>query len=412
MDIIYPGSLPAGLRDSSKLHRLLFWLLLTASLSNATAQEHGSSSDKGLVVYTLGSDTTTVQYFQYEERRFKTIILDLDGTVRKYEGVGLLDENGDIKEVHSISYQLDPGGNWSLSNEGDNILNGDSTIYTAVNQGKVVRRRAVAGKAIVSNAADLCSFYTFPYMGFFAPQHLQDTLFHCHFAFGQCRTYYVTRTSPKELHVGSSVMGGIRILSGKNGRMDSANAVGSSLNFVATVERGGNDYQSYIEQLAKVKFSTHSAAKPILKDTARLVVDKKNIEVGYWAPMVRGREIFGAVVPWNRVWRTGANNATKLHSEVTLQYDGQVLPIGEYSLWTYPTETDWYLLINKKANVWGTEYDSTADLMKLPLHVEKISGKVEALKIDLLRQTPSIIRIQIAWDHYKAWADFGFQGAL
>ena len=140
--------------NSRKLHRLLFWLLLTASLSNATAQEHGSSTDKGLVVYTLGSDTTTVQYFQFEERRFKTIILDLDGTVRKYEGVGLLDENGDIKEVHSVCYQLDAGGNWSISNEGDNVLHGDSTIYTAVNQGKVVRRRAVAGKAEIVAALE------------------------------------------------------------------------------------------------------------------------------------------------------------------------------------------------------------------------------------------------------------------
>jgi hypothetical protein len=207
-------------------------------------------------------------------------------------------------------------------------------------------------------------------------------------------------------------MGMIRLFAGKGGRMDSLNAIGSTLNFIARVNRGGNDYPGNIDQLAKVKWATHSSAKPTMRDSTRLAVGDKKITVDYWSPLTRGRQIFGTVVPWNRIWRTGANNSTKLHSEVALHYDGQTLPAGEYSLWTYPTENGWWLVINKKANVWGTEYDSTADFMKLPLHVEKISGKVEALKIDLLRQTPGIIRIQITWDQYNAWADFGFQGIL
>jgi hypothetical protein len=158
-----------------------------------------------------------------------------------------------------------------------------------------------------------------------------------------------------------------------------------------------------------VKWVTHSSAKPTTRDSARLIIGNKEIAVDYWSPLTRGRQIFGSVVPWNRIWRTGANNATKIRSELTLQNDGQTLPAGEYSLWTYPTEKGWWLIINKKANVWGTEYDSTADLLRMPLHVEEISGKVEAFKIDLLRPTSSIIRIQIAWDHYKAWADFSFR---
>lgn len=363
-------------------------------------------SDSGLVVYTLGSDTTTLQYFEYSNRRFKTTILDLDGTVEKYEAVGLLDGSGDISEVHSKHYGPDAAGNWSLMTEADNVVAGDSTFATITREGKVIRRRAMAGKAIVSNAADPCSFYMFPYMGFFASPSVRDTLFHCHFALGSCRTFYVTRTSLGELHVGSSVMGRIRLFPGENGRMDSANAIGSSLNFIAKVIRDGNDYPGYIDQLAKVKWASHSASKPTMRDSARLVVGNKNIAIDYWSPMTRGRQIFGAVVPWNRIWRTGANNATKLRLELPLLHDGQTLPAGEYSLWTYPTEKGWWLIVNKKANVWGTEYDSTADLVKWPMHVEQTTEKTEALKIDLLQRPGGIIRLQVAWDLYKAWVDF------
>ena len=363
-------------------------------------------SDSGLVVYTLGSDTTTLQYFQYKNRRFKTTILDLDGTIEKYEAVGLLDETGDITEVHSRRYHPDSAGNWSLMAETDNVVTGDSTVAVVTREGKAIWRRVIAGKAIVSNAADPCSFYMFPYMGFFAAPSVRDTLFHCHFALGSCRSFNVTRVSPGELHVGSSVMGRIRLFTGENGRMDSANAIGSSLNFIAGVARDGNDYPGYIDELAKVKWTSHSAVKPTMKDSARLVINHKNVSVDYWSPMTRGRQIFGAVVPWNRIWRTGANNATKLRSELPLLHDGQTLPAGEYSLWTYPTEKGWWLIVNKKANVWGTEHDSSADMMKWPMHVEKTTEKVEALKIDLLQRPGGTIRLQVAWDLYKAWVDF------
>jgi hypothetical protein len=388
------------------LLRLLWGCLLPASCLTLQAQEHGHASDRGLVVYTLGSDTTTLQYFEYDDRRFKTTILDLDGTVEKYEAVGLLDISGDISEVHSKHYRPDAAGNWSPMAEADNVVTGDSTVATITREGKMIRRRALAGKAIVSNAADPCSFYMFPYMGFFASVSVRDTLFHCHFALGSCRTFYVTRASSRELHVGSSVMGRVRLFTGGSGRMDSANAVGSSLNFTARVIRDGNDYPGYIDQLGKVKWASHSAVKPTMRDSVRLVVGSKNIAIDYWSPMTRGRQIFGAVVPWNRIWRTGANNATKLRLGLPLQHDGQTLPAGEYSLWTYPTEKGWWLIVNRKANVWGTEYDSTADLMKWPMHVEQTVEKVEALKIDLLQRPGGVIRLQVAWDLYKAWVDF------
>jgi hypothetical protein len=189
--------------------------------------------------------------------------------------------------------------------------------------------------------------------------------------------------------------------------MQGADAIGSSLNWIATVERENNkDYGEWLDILAKRKWATGSLAPRTFRDTARLVTGNKNIEVDYWRPYRRNREIFGAVVPWNRIWRTGANNATQFRTTADLNFNGNKLPAGKYSIWTYPTETGWQLIFNKKADVWGTEYDSTANFLKLSLKVEKTSEPVEILKISLLPQDENKTRLIIEWEYYKAWADF------
>jgi hypothetical protein len=189
--------------------------------------------------------------------------------------------------------------------------------------------------------------------------------------------------------------------------MQGCDAIGSSLNWIATVERENNkDYGEWLDILAKRKWATGSLAPRTFRDTARLVTGNKNIEVDYWRPYRRNREIFGAVVPWNRIWRTGANNATQFRTTADLNFNGNKLPAGKYSIWTYPTETGWQLIFNKKADVWGTEYDSTANFLKLPLKVEKTSEPVEILKISLLPQDENKTRLIIEWEYYKAWAEF------
>ena len=193
-------------------------LILMLSCLHDTAQT-SFGNDHGLVTYKLGSDTTISQYFELNSRRFNTIIIFLTGQVTKYEGSGELDETGDLKEVQSKAFNLDSSGKWNLVSEATNIFNGDSSVYTVSNKGKIVYRRAVKGKGIVSNAADACSFFVFPYMGFFAPRKRGDTLFHCQLSFGECRTYHVARLSEKELKIGSNVMGRVKLFVDRSNRM-------------------------------------------------------------------------------------------------------------------------------------------------------------------------------------------------
>lgn len=359
-----------------------------------------------MVIYTLGTDTTTIQYFEFDKGKFNTTILSLAGQLVKYEGSGILDKKGDIQEVKSKTYTIDSNGNWRLSAEGLNLFKGDSTIYTSHREGKLTGRRAIAAKGIVSNAADACSFFVFPYMGFFAPATIGDTAFHCQLSFGECRRYHVARIDHDELKIGSGVMGHIKLFVDQKGRLMVADAIGSSLNFVAIVQREQADYKSFMNQYARSRFANKQLTNRAFRDTTRLTLIDKKVEVDYWRPYRRGRQVFGAVVPWRKIWRAGANNATQLRTAANLDFKGEKLPAGKYSLWVYPEDENWFLHINKKADVWGTEYDPAADILKIPLIVYHILPKVEILAIHLRPLTDSSFRFEIEWDDYRATADF------
>lgn len=117
------------------------------------------------------------------------------------------------------------------------------------------------------------------------------------------------------------------------------------------------------------------------RDTARGNVGGGEVWVDYSRPTKRGRVIFGDVVPWSTVWRTGANAATQFNTPVDLVIGGATVPAGKYTLWTLPAPTSWKLIINKQTGQWGTAYDSTQDLVRVDLKVETLPSAVEQFVI-------------------------------
>ena len=84
--------------------------------------------------------------------------------------------------------------------------------------------------------------------------------------------------------------------------------------------------------------------------------------VDYGRPTEAGPRHLRQVVPWNRVWRTGANAATQLITDVPLKIDGRTIPPGAYSLWSIPSASGATLIVNRRTGQWGTEYDPGQDL--------------------------------------------------
>jgi len=85
------------------------------------------------------------------------------------------------------------------------------------------------------------------------------------------------------------------------------------------------------------------------------------IKVFYNRPTKKGREIFGGLVPYNKVWRTGANEATTFETNRDLIFNGKKLSAGKYSLWTIPGETIWKVIFNSEYGQWGIRYDGEAN---------------------------------------------------
>lgn len=102
------------------------------------------------------------------------------------------------------------------------------------------------------------------------------------------------------------------------------------------------------------------------------VIDSAKITINYSSPAVKGRQIWDALVPYNQVWRTGANEATTFETNKDLTINGQRLPAGKYALFTVPGEKSWTVIFNSVWDQWGAfKYDAEKDVLRINATSEK-----------------------------------------
>lgn len=122
--------------------------------------------------------------------------------------------------------------------------------------------------------------------------------------------------------------------------------------------------------------------------------------VTYGSPRKRGRVILGNVVPYDRIWRTGANEATVLVFDSDLSIGGTTVPAGAYSLWTLPKRDGTVqLIINRQHGQWGTDYDRTQDVVRVPMQVTVAATPRENLAISL-NGSGNVSQLRISWDTF------------
>ena len=142
------------------------------------------------------------------------------------------------------------------------------------------------------------------------------------------------------------------------------------------------------------------------RDTARATIGAHVLWVDYGRPQARGRTIFGGIVPWNAVWRTGANAATQLHTPVDLSFGAVIVPAGTYTLWTVPAPDGWTLIINRQAGQWGTEYHVEQDLGRVPLELRQLGEPVDQFTIALEPRGDAGGMLVLTWEKTRATASF------
>jgi hypothetical protein len=117
------------------------------------------------------------------------------------------------------------------------------------------------------------------------------------------------------------------------------------------------------------------------RDTAWGEIGPARMMVDYGRPSRRGRVVFGQVVPWGRVWRTGANEATQFTTDSPLVIGGERIPAGTYSLWTVPRPDGATLILNRRTGQWGTHYERGLDLARVEMARESLADPVEQFTI-------------------------------
>ncbi len=142
------------------------------------------------------------------------------------------------------------------------------------------------------------------------------------------------------------------------------------------------------------------------KDTVEFKLNDLKFEIFYNRPSKRERDIFGGLVSYNKVWRTGANEATTFETNQALKIGEDSLPMGIYTLWTIPNKDSWQVIFNSKQYPWGVDdamqamRDPSFDVISIEVPVENIKNVVEQFTIAFDNSTDNL-SLTMAWDTVK-----------
>ncbi|HEY0978107.1 MAG TPA: DUF2911 domain-containing protein [Flavobacteriales bacterium] len=160
------------------------------------------------------------------------------------------------------------------------------------------------------------------------------------------------------------------------------------------------------------KVLQHQTKKASPEETVTYAQGDLKIDVYYNRPSKKGRAIFGGLVPYGEVWRTGANEATTFTTNKDLVIGGRTVAAGKYSLWTIPNETEWKVILNTKVPGWGVDFDSKAsrepasDIVEVTVPVQPLDHEVEQFTITVPQEN-GVPALVLEWDRTRVVVPIG-----
>jgi hypothetical protein len=380
-------------------------LLAGAMLAPALPVKAQPRADSGAFVIRLGRDTLKVERFVFREGVLRSESIRRGAGVELQRVDMMLNNDGSIARVQTRIYAWPLDSAERPSGGSAAYVEGDSTILE-LGLPPRVQRIAYPGRGQILNlVANPFIFSLYIPLAAHAPARIGDTLMRQHMASTLgVRPLTVRRASPELVTAESSIMGLMRIRVDGAGRVRELDGIGSSLNFHG--ERiGWVDLDSVARSFDRMNRA--AGAIPMLspRDSVLATAGTANLRVDYSRPSRRGRLVFGGIVPWNRVWRTGANLATHFTTDRALAFGDVLIPPGKYTLFTMPTEKGWTLIVNRQTGQWGTEHDASQDLARIPMRVQRLPTPVEQFTI-FVEPRGAGGTLRLLWDTTEANAQF------
>lgn len=137
-------------------------------------------------------------------------------------------------------------------------------------------------------------------------------------------------------------------------------------------------------------------------EKAKAKIGEAKISIDYSSPRTKGREIWGKLVEYNQVWRTGADEATIFETDKSLLVEGQELPAGKYAFFTIPGEKEWTVIFNREHKQWGAfNYEEEKDALRVKVKPMTVEESMENMTFLIIESAKGEGEIKLAWEKAK-----------
>jgi Protein of unknown function (DUF2911) len=384
----------------------IIFLALSACATDQPSERYGFVARLGLDTVSVESVTRTgnrlvsdeVDRFPRVRQRHTEVVLNDDGSIRRL-----------VMDIHSPSEpenQRDRRAEVEVSEKTVSVLKRDGT-------GTKRRTFATDGGIAMAHLPQMYSLYE---LYFDAALRRARTSNLPSGERVEVRQFYIDREFDNfPLHRGSvrSIADGrVEIrhdwLSGTGEAMlDSSNRLlsysGSRSTYKVEVERVDQlpDVKAIGAQFAAAEAKSGGMKSLSVRDTTRAAIGSATFVVDYSRPLARGRVLVGGIIPYDQVWRTGANAATQFTTSAPITLAGMRVPAGTYTLWTVPRKTGVELIVNKQTGQWGTGYNRSQDLGKVPMASETATTPVDKFTISIQPVDSTRGTLVMEWGPFK-----------
>jgi DUF2911 family protein len=383
--------------------RIALLPLLLASLPAMLSAQ--GRTERGAFITSLGTDTLAVEQFTRTPARLETDLAVRVPRTRRIHFVATLNPDQTVARL-DIAVQPTVPAPDAPAFSGQMVFGKDSAITTvhAGDSTQTLRTATAPGAMPISSA----SYALYEQIFLHLKKSGRDSVAFQIVPIGGNQAYptYAVRRGPDAMdfsyfgspaHAKVDKDGNLLFLDGR----ETTNKV-----LVKRVPKA--DVDGALKTFAARDAAEHPMGQLSPRDTVRATIGSAHIVIDYGRPHKRGREIFGTVVPWDQVWRTGANAATGFTTDADLKAGGTTIPKGSYTLWSLPTKNGAKLIVNSQTGQWGTDYDASKDFARVDLATESLAQPVEIFTIAIDSQGSGGM-LKLAWDRTQYSLPFTVQ---
>ncbi len=211
----------------------------------------------------------------------------------------------------------------------------------------------------------------------------------------------VTKKADNSIVFDSDITASITFFLDSNNKIEKIDGIGSPWNYMIT-RHDPIDLEIYAKHFAKKQM----IGDPSPHEKFEVKISDALLEIDYGRPLKRGRKIFGGVVPYGKVWRTGAGSPTILTTDKDLVFNGVTIPKGSYNLFTIPNKDSWKLIFNTEKEAWGSAYRKEYDFAEVNMTSKYQEEEVEKFRIEIIPQEKGKGLLKLTWDKTSASVEF------